>query len=368
VVRAVETDYRAPSNVTASNELQALSAITSIVPDTLLLETSVKPKAATVSALVLSWVLSNEQLGMKQFQNAISASLNYDKCLQAEGDARLNCQLDKAMANVGAILASQVEGRICTEVDPRLAKDKDAVVKRVHSLVALYQEMGVPSSKLIFRVPGTWEAIQAAAVLEKEGIATQVFHIYSFVQGAAAAQAGVSVIQPNVGRTRDWYNKNPGVIRDPHGPREDSGFASRVDPGIALAIQLYQYSKKFHPKTQIMASGLRTKEDALALAGIDYEVLSAKIISELESSPTLQGYNSGLSAAAADSEEGLDRVLSPEGAKGSEVAQVDDVTAATFKEELGLAGEQLLAQGLAGMVKDVTSLLPFFASRTSGTE
>lgn len=38
----------------------------------------------------------------------------------------------------------------------------------------------------------------------------------SFVQGAAAAQAGISVVQPNVGRTRDWYNKHPGVIRDPH--------------------------------------------------------------------------------------------------------------------------------------------------------
>ena len=35
------------------------------------------------------------------------------------------------------------------------------------------------------------------------------------VQGVAAAQAGVSVIQPNVGRVRDWYNKYPGVIRDP---------------------------------------------------------------------------------------------------------------------------------------------------------
>jgi len=39
---------------------------------------------------------------------------------------------------------------------------------------------------------------------------------HSLVQGVAAAQAGVSVIQPNVGRTRDWYNQHPGVIRDPH--------------------------------------------------------------------------------------------------------------------------------------------------------
>lgn len=37
----------------------------------------------------------------------------------------------------------------------------------------------------------------------------------SIVQGVAAAQAGVSVIQINMGRLQDWYNSHPGVIRDP---------------------------------------------------------------------------------------------------------------------------------------------------------
>lgn len=56
-------------------------------------------------------------------QNAVEASLNYDKCLSHKGDARLTCQLDKALVNVGSLLASQVEGRVCTEIDPRLAND-----------------------------------------------------------------------------------------------------------------------------------------------------------------------------------------------------------------------------------------------------
>lgn len=44
------------------------------------------------------------------------------------------------------------------------------------------------------------------------------------------------------------------------GPREDTGFTSSVDPGILLAKQLYDYVKTYHPESQIMASGLRTKE------------------------------------------------------------------------------------------------------------
>ena len=35
------------------------------------------------------------------------------------------------------------------------------------------------------------------------------------MQATAAAQAGVSVMQPNIGRLDDWYHKYPGVIRDP---------------------------------------------------------------------------------------------------------------------------------------------------------
>jgi len=41
------------------------------------------------------------------------------------------------------------------------------------------------------------------------------------------------------------------------GPREDSGFLSRVSPGVAMAKKIYEYCKKFHPKTNVMVSGVR---------------------------------------------------------------------------------------------------------------
>jgi transaldolase len=52
------------------------------------------------------------------------------------------------------------------------------MLSRAQSLLSLYAEMGVPKDKLIMRVPATWAGIQAAAELEKQGIATQAFHIY----------------------------------------------------------------------------------------------------------------------------------------------------------------------------------------------
>lgn len=62
------SEYQAPSTRTGANELVALSTMSNIVPDTILLQSAVKPKAATVSSLLLSWILANEQLGMKPYE------------------------------------------------------------------------------------------------------------------------------------------------------------------------------------------------------------------------------------------------------------------------------------------------------------
>lgn len=55
-------------------------------------------------------------------QMAIEHGIQYDKC-HTEATSKLECILDKAIANVGTIFAEQVEGRVSTEVDPRAAYD-----------------------------------------------------------------------------------------------------------------------------------------------------------------------------------------------------------------------------------------------------
>ena len=62
--------------------------------------------------------------------------------------------LTQALVNVGSMFAKEVQGRVCTEVDARLANSTDKMVDTVHQLVGLYGEVGVPTDKLIFRLPG----------------------------------------------------------------------------------------------------------------------------------------------------------------------------------------------------------------------
>lgn len=82
----------------------------------------------------------------------------------------------------------------------------------------------------------------------------------------------------------------------------------------------------------------------------------------------LQGYNTGLSAASASVEDGIDRVLSPAAAAADPMAEVAPVTEASFQEQLGPAGSELLSAGLAGLVRDVQTLLPYFEGMAKGSE
>lgn len=56
-------------------------------------------------------------------QNAIAVASVYDKCRALTGKDRIACQLDKAIVNVGSVLAGRVAGRVSIEVDPRISKD-----------------------------------------------------------------------------------------------------------------------------------------------------------------------------------------------------------------------------------------------------
>ena len=89
---------------------------------------------------------------MPVLQNAILTAMNYDRCRALPPTERAQCHLNKALVNVGAMFAAEVEGRVCTQIDAR-AVSTAKMVEEVDKLSALYKEMGVPAEKLIFRLP-----------------------------------------------------------------------------------------------------------------------------------------------------------------------------------------------------------------------
>ncbi|KAG2268109.1 hypothetical protein Bca52824_062664, partial [Brassica carinata] len=193
-----------------NNELDAVSAFSEIVPDTVVFDDFERfpPTAATVSSALLLGICG---LPDTIFRNAVDMALADSTCAGLDTtESKLSCFFDKAIVNVGGDLVKLVPGRVSTEVDARLAYDTNAIIRKVHDLLRLYNEIDVPHDRLLFKIPATWQGIEAAKLLESEGIQTHLTFVYSFAQAAAAAQAGASVIQIFVGRLRDWARNHSG--------------------------------------------------------------------------------------------------------------------------------------------------------------
>lgn len=128
--------------------------------------------------------------------------------------------------------------------------------------------------RVLIKLAGTWQGIQCAEILEKEGIACNVTLVFSLAQAIAAANANATLISPFVGRISDWYKiKEPGKT-----------FTVEKDPGVLSVKTIYEYLKNKHSRTEVMGASFRSKEQVLALAGIDALTISPKILEELNNS------------------------------------------------------------------------------------
>ncbi|PIN26675.1 Transaldolase [Handroanthus impetiginosus] len=335
------SSIRAASNFSSSldtglsTELDAVTSYSEIVPDTVVFDDFERfpPTAATVSSSLILGICS---LPDTKFRSAVDIALADSECYGFEkSDDRMSCFFNKALVNVGGDLAKLVPGRVSTEVDARLAYDTHGIVRKVHDLLKLYHEIGVPPERLLFKIPSTWQGIEASRLLESEGIQTHMTFVYSFCQAAAAAQAGASVIQIFVGRLRDWARNHSGDSE------VETALRRGEDPGLALVTKAYNYIHKYGYKSKLMAAAIRNKQDIFNLLGVDYIISPLKILQSLKESVT-----------PPDEKYSLMRRLSPQSAvnynfTNEELVKWDQYN---FASSMGPAAVELLSAGMDGYV------------------
>lgn len=129
--------------------------------------------------------------------------------------------------------------------------------------------------RILIKIAATWEGIQAASVLEKEGIHCNLTLLFGLHQAIACAEAGVTLISPFVGRILDWYKKDTG--RDAYAPSED--------PGVLSVTQIFTYYKKFGYPTEVMGASFRNMGEITELAGCDLLTISPSLLGELYGDP-----------------------------------------------------------------------------------
>ncbi len=177
---------------------------------------------------------------------------------------------DRLAVSVGTELTRIVPGRVSTEVDANLSFDTDASVEKAREIIAAYAERGVARNRILIKVASTWEGIQAARVLQKEGIDCNLTLLFSLSQAMACADAGVFLISPFVGRILDWHVKNEGRKFEPE-----------EDPGVRSVRSIYAAFKARGVKTIVMGASFRSAGEVEALAGCDRLTISPALMDEL---------------------------------------------------------------------------------------
>ena len=242
---------------------------------------------------------------------------------------------DRLLVNFGAEILSLIPGRVSTEVDARLSFDTAATVARADRIVSLYRAEGIDVEKrVLIKIAATWEGIEAARVLERKGIHTNLTLLFAFAQAVACGAAGVKLISPFVGRIYDWHKKSAGAAWD------ESARAGANDPGVQSVRQIFDYYKRHGIATEVMGASFRNVGQIAALAGCDLLTISPDLLAEL---------------AASDAP--LAHALDAEAAATLDIAQVTlDEPAFRFALNEDAMATEKLAEGIRAFAADAVKL------------
>ncbi len=255
----------------STSQLEQLKAMTIVVADTgdIAAMRHYQPEDATTNPSLL---LKASEL--PEYAPLLDAAVAWAQSKSLQRDQQINLALDKFAVSIGLEILKILPGRVSTEVDARLSFDAPGTVERARRLLALYWEAGIPSERVLVKIASTWEGIQAAAQLEREGIHCNLTLLFNFAQARACAEADVTLISPFVGRILDWHKARTGRAYIP--PEED--------PGVLSVRRIYDYYKQLGYATIVMGASFRTAEEVLALAGCDRLTISPNLLAELAAS------------------------------------------------------------------------------------
>lgn len=248
-------------------QLDQLKSYTTVVADTgnfLQLARFAPRDATTNPSLILKAVLSPDY-----------APLLHETVAAHRGKA-LDEIVDQVLVRFGLEILKYVPGRVSTEVDARLSFDRVASIARARRLMALYEAAGIPRERVLIKLAATWEGIQAAAELEREGIHCNLTLLFSFAQAVACGEAKVQLISPFVGRIYDWYKKSAGAAWD------EAANAGLNDPGVKSVTRIYAYYKQHGIATEVMGASFRNVGQIRALAGCDLLTISPDLLAQLQ--------------------------------------------------------------------------------------
>ena len=253
------------------SQLESLKKFSSVVADTGDIDSIQKfsPDDCTTNpSLIFKAVQSNKYKKLFDEVLANSKSRKFNQL-----NDQVDYIADQLAIAFGIELTKIVPGYVSTEVDSDLSFNTEATVEKAKQIINSYEQSGVPRNRILIKIAGTWEGIQAVKKLEAEGISCNCTLIFSLTQAVACAEAGAFLISPFVGRILDWFKAN-----------SSKDYDATNDPGVESVEKIYNYFKKYNYNTIVMAASFRNKEEIINLAGCDKLTISPSLLEELNKS------------------------------------------------------------------------------------
>jgi transaldolase len=256
-----------------SSLLEQLNTMTVTVADTGDINSikEFKPRDATTNPSLITAAAQ-----MPEYAEVVDGGLAWAEKEAGSGASAekvVKLALDRLAVEFGLRILKVVPGRVSTEVDARLSYDAKASIEKGRYLISQYAAAGIGKERVLIKLASTWEGIQAATALEKDGIHCNLTLLFGTHQAVACAEAGVTLISPFVGRILDWFLKAEN--RTSYPPAED--------PGVKSVTYIYNYYKKFGYKTEIMGASFRNVDEIIELAGCDLLTIAPKLLDQLRS-------------------------------------------------------------------------------------
>jgi transaldolase len=315
------------------SQLDQLKKFTKVVADTGDFESigKFKPRDATTNPSLIFAATQKADYGYildKVVQDRKSSGLT--------GAAQIEDIIDHVLVAYGREILDIVPGRVSTETDARLSFDVEGTLAKARHLIEIYEGYGVSRDRILIKIASTWEGINAAEILQREGIHCNLTLLFSLPQAVRCAEAKVQLVSPFVGRIYDWYKA--AMKRD---------YTGAEDPGVKSVTEIYAYYKHFGYPTEVMGASFRNTSQIVELAGCDLLTISPELLAKLD-----------------ESSEPVERKLNPEASKDADIKRLnlDEKTFRFLLNEDAMATEKT-AEGIRKFSADIVKLEKFIAAK-----
>ncbi|KAJ4294072.1 hypothetical protein N0V90_007761 [Kalmusia sp. IMI 367209] len=150
-----------------------------------------------------------------------------------------------------------IKGRVALQINPHEAYDTQAVLQHARAYAREFERAGIPKTRYFIKIPATGPALNAAPVLEAEGIRTLGTAVFSLAQAIACSQAGMLYIKVRA-------HSDTSLWPDVEDPATQHPNSARIWQILETYRRLYKETGKEQPLLKNARLSILSPKEAMA--------------------------------------------------------------------------------------------------------